>query len=452
MRLKNLGIILLLVVGSSSAFIAKAQNEKRLETDALSMQATQSIKRYWFTADSTTAVLTEFKRRNIQLLAPLKLPVANQSLKITGVGVSGYNSHFLVEHVGGKLHVYVLRHRPQHPVAPFPYIVQEVVFDTPNPEVSPLGTLTYPTHGGPFPAVVLVAGTGAHDRDSNISLHKSMLVLADHLTRQGFAVLRYDKRGVGLTGGGAHPISTTDDYAADALAALRFLKIQPQVNGAQVGLAGHSEGGIIAAMVAAQAQAEVAYIALLATPGLPGVQLKSLQDAAARRADGMPEELVLANQEQERELFDIAASQLQRDQAIAAMVKATNALPKQTKTMLDIPPEGIPGEAFEGLLTPWFRRFLQLDPATYLQQVRCPVLALIGEKDLQVPATKNMAALVTALAGNHQAKLLLLPELNHLLQQAKTGRVHEYLLIEKTLEPTALHQISGWMQQIVGQK
>jgi len=452
MRLKHIGVIVLLVVGVCSAFIVKAQNEKRLETGALSMQATQSIKRYWFTADSTTAVLSEFKQRNIRLLAPLKLPVANQSLQITGVGASGYNSHFLVEQVAGQLHVYVLRHRPQHPVAPFPYMVQEVVFDTPNPEVSPVGTLTYPAHGGPFPAVVLVAGTGAHDRDSNISLHKSMLVLADHLTRQGFAVLRYDKRGVGLTGGAAHPNSTTDDYAADALAALRFLKIQPQVNPAKVGLAGHSEGGIIAAMVAAQAPSEVAYIAMLVAPGLPGIELKSLQDAAVRRADDMPEELVRANQKQERELFEIAASKLPSDQAIAAMVKATNALPAPIKTMLDIPPEGIPGEAFEGLLTPWFRRFLQLDPATYLQQVHCPVLALLAEKDLQVPATENMAALVTALAGNQHAKLLLLPELNHLLQQAKTGRAHEYLLIENTLEPTALRQISGWMQQIVGQK
>lgn len=452
MRLKHIGIIMLLVVGGCSAFIAQAQHEKRLETGDLSMPATQSIKRYWFSADSTSAVLTEFKRRNIQLLAPLALPGVNQSLEIKGKGASGYNSHFLVEHVGSQLHVYVLRHRPQHPVAPFPYIVQEVVFDTPNPEVSPVGTLTYPAHGGPFPAVVLVAGTGAHDRDSNISLHKSMLVLADHLTRQGFAVLRYDKRGVGLTGGAAHPNSTTDDYAADALAALRFLKIQPQVNAAQVGLAGHSEGGIIAAMVAAQAPSEVAYIAMLAAPGLPGMQLQSLQDAAARRADGMPETLIRANQDQERELFEIATSKLPGDQAIAAMVKITNALPAQTKTMLDIPPEGIPGEAFEGLLTPWFRRFLQLDPATYLQQVRCPVLALLAEKDLQVPATENMAALVAGLAGNQQAKLLLLPELNHLLQQAKTGRAHEYLLIENTLEPTALRQISGWMQQIVGQK
>lgn len=451
MRLKHIGIILLLV-GGCSTFVAEAQNEKQRETSALSMHATHSIKRYWFTADSTTAVLNEFKQRNIQLLAPLKLPVANQTLQITGVGASGYNSHFLVEHVGSQWHVYVLRHRPQQPVAPFPYLVQEVVFDTPNPEVSPVGTLTYPVHGGPFPAVVLVAGTGAHDRDSNISLHKSMLVLADHLTQQGFAVLRYDKRGVGLTGGAAHPNSTTDDYAADALAALRFLKIQPQVNATKVGLVGHSEGGVIAAMVAAQAPSEVAYIAMLVAPGLPGIQLKSLQDASARRADGMPEELVQANQLQERELFEIAASTLPRDQAIAAMVKATNALPAQTKTMLDIPPEGIPGEAFEGLLTPWFRRFLQLDPAKYLHKVRCPVLALLAEKDLQVPATENMAALVTGLADNHQAKLLLLPELNHLLQQAKTGRPHEYLLIENTLEPTALRQISGWMQQIVEQK
>lgn len=144
------------------------------------------------------------------------------------------------------------------------------MFDTASPEVSPEGTFSYPAQGGPFPAVVLVAGTGAHNRDGNISLHKTLLVLADHLTRQGFAVLRYDKRGVGLTGGAAYPASTTEDYAADALAAVRFLKMQPQVNSQQVGVLGHSEGGLIAAMLAAQAPAEVSFIVMLAAPGQKG--------------------------------------------------------------------------------------------------------------------------------------------------------------------------------------
>lgn len=457
MRLKQIGVIVLVVVSLSRAFAINAQqhtqdskqNLKQHGSGSFSPQAMQNIKRYWLSADTLDAVQAELQQRNIQLSAPLRMPSQNHSLSFEGLGPSGYNSRFLVEQVGTKWHLYVLRNRPQLPVAPFPYIAQEVIFDTTHPEVSPVGTLTYPEQGGPFPAVVLVAGTGAHQRDGNISLHKSMLVLADHLTRQGFAVLRYDKRGVGLTGGAAHPLSTTEDYAADALAALRFLKIQPQVNARKVGIVGHSEGGIIAAMVAAQAPGEVAFVTLLATPGLPGIQLKSVQDAAARRADGMPEALVVANQRQERELFEIAASSLAKDQAMAAMVAATKALPEPTKTLLQIPTDGFPGEAFESLLTPWFRQFLQLDPAAYLQKVQCPVLVLNGDYDLQVPATENTPALVKSLAKNQQAKLVLLPGHNHLLQQAKTGREYEYLLIEHTMEPAALQQVSEWMQQTV---
>ena len=179
-----------------------------------------------------------------------------------------------------------------------------------------------------------------------------MLVLAEHLTRQGFAVLRYDKRGVGLTGGALHPGSTTDDYAADALAEVRFLQQQPNVDPARVGIVGHSEGGIIATMVAAQAPDDVRFIVMLAGTGLPGIEVKSLQDAATRRADGMPEPLVLQNQSQERGLFEIAAGTLGHQDALVAMASATNALPAKDKVTLEISPEGIPAAAFEGLLSP----------------------------------------------------------------------------------------------------
>jgi pimeloyl-ACP methyl ester carboxylesterase len=286
-----------------------------------------------------------------------------------------------------------------------------------------------------------------------MSLHKTLAVLADHLTRQGFAVLRYDKRGVGLTGGKRHPDSTTDDYAADALAAVRFLRIQPNVQAAQVGIVGHSEGGIIASMVAAEAPADVRFIVMLGGTGLPGIDIKSLQDAAARRAEGMDEALVLLNRSQERELFEIAASDRTRPDALAAMRAATLALPAATKTALEIPPEGIPDEAFDALLTPWFRRFLSLDPRRYLGRVTCPVLALGGEKDLQVPPAENLKEIERAL-GNRApgTEVRQLPGLNHNFQTARTGHASEYFLIEETIAPSALGLVSTWMKTVVQDK
>lgn len=407
------------------------------------------IKRYLVSVDTAPALQDWLIRQQIRLDQAPTLPAAGQSVQLTGIGRSGIPSRFVLErsHAGG-LHLYAERDRPQHPVHPLPYQEQEVVFDTPDPAVAPVGTLSIPAGtAGPRPAVVLLAGSGPQPRDGQISLHKSMAVLADQLTRNGFVVLRYDKRGVGLTGGAAHPDSTLQHYTADALAAVRFLRMQPQVDPNRVGLVGHSEGGLVATMVAAQAPAEVQFVALLAAPALPGVVLKSQQDAAARRADGMAESLVLANQRQERELFDIAASDLPAQEAVAAMQAATLALPAILKTQLEIPPEGIPAQALTGLLSPWLRSFLQTDPQPYLRQLQCPVLALQGEKDLQVPAADNLPALQRALTAHRQAKVVLLPGLNHLLQQAPSGRQSEYLLLSQTIAPQALTVLVDWLRQ-----
>ena len=409
-----------------------------------------SIKRYMFSTETFAAVEVEFAKLEVVLTAAPKAPAAGGTTWTTGTGASGFSPPFAIDHVGGRFHVYAERRRPQHPVAPVPYVTQDVVFDTPDPGVAPVGTLTYPKSGGSFPGVVLVAGTGPHDRDAGMSLHKTLLVLADHLTRQGFAVLRYDKRGVGLTGGERHPGPNTDDYAADALAAVRFLKMQPNIHPGQFGIAGHSEGGIIAAMVAAEAPQDVRFIVLLGGTGLPGIEVKSLQDAAARRADGMPEPLVLLNQTQERELLEIAAGKRDHQDAILAMIAATDALPAQVKNKLEIPPEGIPAEAFEGLLSPWFRHFLSLDPRTYLEKVKCPVLALAGEKDLQVPPVENLAAIKSALelGGNQHVTVRQLAGINHSLQTAGTGKASEYFLIEETVAPSVLALVSAWMKNV----
>lgn len=413
-----------------------------------------SIKRYMFSADSVASIKAEFSKRKLTITDEQKAPLTGLPVRMTAIELSGYATPYIIEYADSRFHVYAERRRPQHPTAPLPYVVQEVVFNTPNPGVSPVGTLSYPRAGGPFPGVVLVAGTGPHDRDAGMSLHKTLAVLADHLTRRGFAVLRYDKRGVGLTGGERHPGSTTDDYAADALAAVRFLRIQPNIHPDQIGVVGHSEGAIIAAMVAAEAPAEVHFIVMLGGTGLPGVEIKSLQNAAARRADGMQESLVLLNQTQEGELYEIAASKRSHSDALAAMRAATYALPAATKEALEIGPEGIPDEAFEQyFLTPWMRRFLSLDPRDYLRKVTCPVLALGGEKDLQVPTAENLPEIERAL--KHAApttKVRQLPGLNHLFQTAKTGKESEYGLIEQTIAPSALELMSTWMKEAVRRK
>lgn len=406
-----------------------------------------SIKRYAFSASSPAAAMQEFSKRNLVAPEQKVLPAVGQSATIYLSGPNGIPSPHVVDNVGGQLHVYALFRRPQHPVGLVPYGVQQVVFDSSAPGVSPVGTLTIPRGKGPFPAVVLLAGSGAHTRDAGMSLHKTLWVLADHLTRNGVAVLRYDKRGVGLTGGQTHPSSTVADYADDALSAVRFLAKQPGIDPAKIGLVGHSEGGTVAALVAGAAPTEVRFIVMMAGMGLPGMDLKSLQDATERRAEGMPENLVLANQKQEFELFEIAASSRDHTQAVAAMQAATKALPADVKKLLEIPPEGPPDEAFESLLTPWFRHFLAINTPAVLERVKAPVLAMVGEKDIQVPAKENLAAIRQALArgGNRRATVMELPGLNHNFQTAKSGLPVEYLLLEETVAPLALETLSKWV-------
>jgi pimeloyl-ACP methyl ester carboxylesterase len=441
-------VSLALVALHPTAFAASSQAHAGRSMEGVG-PSENSIKRYMFSTQNAEDIKTELGKLTVKISKVRKSPVTGLPIRMTGTGNSGFATTYLIEHAGGRYHVYAERRRPQHPTAPLSYVTQEVVFNTPNPGVSPVGTLSHPSAGGPFPGVVLVAGTGAHGRDGGMSLHKTLAVLADHLTREGFAVLRYDKRGVGLTGGKRHPDSTTDDYAADALAAVRFLKIQPNVRPSQIGIVGHSEGGIIASMVAAESPADVGFIVMLGGTGLPGIDIKSLQDAAARRANGMDEALVLLNRSQERELFDIAASDRTRLDALAAMRAATLALPATTKTMLEIPPQGIPDEAFEDLLTPWFRRFLSLDPRHYLNRVTCPVLALGGEKDLQVPPAENLKEIERALKSRAPQTLIRqLPSLNHNFQTARTGKESEYFLIEETVAPSALALMSTWMKKV----
>jgi uncharacterized protein len=341
--------------------------------------------------------------------------------------------------------------RPQEPIPPFPYQVEEVVFPNEGAGIRLAGTLTHPTDGGPFAAAILITGSGPQDRDEALMGHRPFLVLADHLTRAGIAVLRVDDRGVAESEGD-FASATSRDFATDVEAALDFLLDHPAIDPTRIGLIGHSEGGLIAPMVA-NARDEVAYIVLLAGPGLAGHELLGLQGRAILEAGGVPPELVEISARLQRELFDHALADGDDFDAILSEFLAE--ISTEERAQLGIPAgseEAWKAAQASAIRTPWMREFLRHDPRDDLERVQVPVLALIGSLDLQVPPAENLAEIEAALAraGNEEVTLMELPGLNHLFQTATTGHPSEYASIEETLAPEALDAISSWLIERFG--
>jgi pimeloyl-ACP methyl ester carboxylesterase len=324
--------------------------------------------------------------------------------------------------------------RPQTPKPPFPYREEAVTFDSPGAHAKLSGTLTLPPGKGPFPAVILIAGSGPNTRDETVFGHHVFLVLADHLTRAGLAVLRYDKRGVGASGGDYFH-ATSRDFADDAQAALAWLRTRADIDGARIGLLGHSEGGLVAPMVAA-VDKRLAFVVLLAAPGLNGEEILTLQGALIAKAGGATDAAVAKTEAIDRQAYAAvkAAADSKDAEARARAVFAAAATPA-----------GQGDAAAAQLATDWFRFFLTYDPIPALQQVRCPVLALWGSKDLQVPPAQDLPPVRAALAADKDATVEVLPGLNHLFQTATTGAPAEYASIEETMSPTALERISAWI-------
>jgi hypothetical protein len=297
------------------------------------------------------------------------------------------------------------------------------------------GTLTIPEGTGPFPAVVLISGSGPQNRDEEIFGHKPFLVLADHLTRGGIAVLRYDDRGVGQSKGD-FASATSEDFAADAWAVWQALSARPEIDAKRVGLLGHSEGGLIAPMLAA-AHPEIAFIVLVGGPGVTGEQILLKQAELIATAMGAPPAAVAANAAVQRQVFAI----LKEETSQARIEERIGAIPVGSK------------EASAALVkqsaSPWMRFFVRYDPAAALRKVRCPVLAIGAERDLQVAPDQNLPAIEAALkaGGNADVTITRLPGLNHLLQPAKTGLPAEYAQIETTVAPAALDAITAWIRQ-----
>jgi pimeloyl-ACP methyl ester carboxylesterase len=338
--------------------------------------------------------------------------------------------------------------RPQEPVKPYPYYEEEVTFENSNASIKLAGTLTMPSKEGLFPAVVLISGSGPQNRDEEVFGHKPFLVLADYLTRNGVAVLRYDDRGTAMSEGDFQS-ATSVDNASDAEAAIAYLKSRKEINKEKIGLIGHSEGGIIAPMVAV-ATSDVKFIVLLAGTGIPGNELLELQQELIGRASGMSESDLKTESEVNKGVFDIIVKST--DTALLRK-ELTEYIRQKIKEHPDVEiPEGTSDEEFiknqvAQVTNPWIIFFLKYDPAPTLEKVKCPVLALNGEKDLQVPPKENLSAIEAALkkGKNNNVTIKELPGLNHLFQECKTGAPDEYVKIEQTMSPTALEEINRWM-------
>lgn len=342
--------------------------------------------------------------------------------------------------------------RPQEPEGPFPYEEADVSFENKTDNVRLVGTLTIPKSAGPHPAVVLVSGSGPQDRDESIMGHKPFLVLSDHLTRQGIAVLRYDDRGTAESTGD-FSAATTKDLANDAQAAVDFLKSRNDIDGSKIGVAGHSEGGLIAPILGVM-PGNIAFIVMLAGPGLPGDEILRLQGGLMARAGGMSEPLIEKMLHVNSALYETAinAPEEEVENALKETISdLKTSFDASTIAALGLTAEREP-QIIQQLSSPWFRYFLTYDPQPVLEQLQIPVLSVIGEKDLQVPAKENTEAIAMALktAKNKNFSAKTLPDLNHLFQTANTGAVTEYAQIEETFAPAALVIISDWILEQTG--
>ena len=330
--------------------------------------------------------------------------------------------------------------RPQTPSKPYPYREEEISFSNAAAGVTLAGTLTLPKGAGPFPAALLIAGSGPNDRDEALANHRPFLVLADHLTRKGIAVLRYDKRGIGKSTGSADQ-ATTVDLAADAQAALTYMKSRKEINPAKIALIGHSEGAMIAPLVAAQSK-DAAWVVLLAAPATVGEATFLNQSELIGKAADLTDEQLEASLNFDQVAYDLVRT----EKDSATLREKLKGLVKETGLDAAMPPVLLETQ-LRMMESPWFRFFLDYDPLPNLKSLQVPVLALYGQKDLQVPAKANLPLLKQALqdAGNKDADVRELPDLNHLFQHAYSGTPTEYAAIEETFSPDALQIISGWL-------
>ena len=328
--------------------------------------------------------------------------------------------------------------RPQEPHEPFPYRSEEILFMNQAAKIQLAGTLTIPQKPGKYPVVILITGSGPQDRNEEILGHKPFLVISDYLTRQGYAVLRYDDRGVGKSEGD-FASSTSADFATDVNSAIRYALSRSDIDSKQIFLLGHSEGGSIAPAVAAKNK-KVSGIILMAGPGLRGDKLLLLQKEKIELAMGIDSSEVQHGLKVFEEVYGLILNS-----------KDDNALQQQVYHKLASQVDSAMAKNLSvQICGNWFRYFIRHDPALDLEKVKVPVLALNGGNDLQVPATENLAAIETALkkGGNKNITIKRFPHLNHLFQESDSGLPSEYGTIEQTISAEVLESIVSWLQRI----
>lgn len=334
--------------------------------------------------------------------------------------------------------------RPQEPKPPFPYKIEEVEYK--NGTVNLVGTLTLPTDEGPYPAVLLITGSGLQDRDQTIFGHKPFWIIADYFTRAGIAVLRVDDPGIGKSTQHPNP-PTTADFATDVDAGVAFLKNDKRI--ASVGLIGHSEGGVIASIVASRND-DVKFSVLMAAPGVLGSELLRKQNERIYDAMGFEEERKQALMTLLDSLFTILTS----DQPDVKLHPQVSIIVRKQFELNGIHAEKVDDRmvqtAVQQVLNPWMRYFITFNPQPYLLNTKTPVLALNGELDVQVDAEQNLTAIAQALekGGNQNVTIHRIPDLNHLFQHAKTGLINEYAGIEETISPSVLKLIKDWILSV----
>ncbi|MEU1544666.1 alpha/beta fold hydrolase [Nocardia sp. NPDC005745] len=326
--------------------------------------------------------------------------------------------------------------RPQEPKPPFPYKTEDVTYR--NGDITIAGTLTEPQGPGPFPAILMISGSGPQDRNEDLMGHKPFLLLADTFTRAGYAVLRTDDRGVGGTGGKLDDANYAD-LAEDAAAGVRFLRTCPELDPARVGLFGHSEGGYLAPLVAARPDSGVAFAVLMAGPGVPGAEVLIEQTRLLAAANGTPPDQVETRVRDTTELAALLkAGDL--DGARQLAIRQNQSLPDDQR---------VPDDQAAAQITPYLAALVAYDPAPALAALRVPVLAFFGGKDLQVPPAQSEQPMRDHLAADPDATVHVFPGLNHLMQPTETGRPSECSTIETTIAPEVLDYVTGWLRQRV---
>ena len=337
--------------------------------------------------------------------------------------------------------------RPQEPQPPFPYRSEEVTVRNERDGINLAGTLTLPEKGTKFPAVVMVTGSGAQNRDEEIMGHKPFFVIADYLTRNGIAVLRCDDRGTAASQG-THATATNEDFATDTEAMVNYLRSRKEINAKKIGIIGHSAGGIIAFIVAKK-DLSIAFVVSLAGAGVRGDSLMLKQVELISKSQGMPDAVWQGMKPSIRNRYailqqtDKTPEELQKE--LYADVTKTMS-PEQLKDLNTI--QQISAQ-ISSMTSPWYLHFMRYDPGQDLKKLKCPVLALNGKKDIQVDAVMNLTAIQKRITGNGNKNVTVkaYPNLNHLFQTCEKGTLAEYGQLEETINPEVLKDIIEWIRK-----